>query len=210
MMDALSNKLTMTIKMNVKDVDEEKAEIINYGLTVLFSQIIKTIVLLAIAYYLGILNLVLISMVTFGFYRCFAGGAHSNTHIGCFVFSSIIFLGAVYSSVFLSSYVNFTGILFFTIFIINCIIIYYFAPADVEQKPILSRMFRERQRLYSAFSMGLIFMIALTIIKSPVISTLLIMITLFESISMLPIIYKIVGCKYGWRSINNQEIEPLE
>jgi len=209
MVDALSNKLTLMIKMNVKDVDDEKAEIINYGLICFLSFITKTIIILLVSYLLGILDLTVIAIVSLGFYRAFAGGAHANSHMICLFTSFIIFLGPVYLGKFIFSLFSNIEILYLFIFILNCVIIYYYAPADVEQKPILSKNLRERLRMQSAFSMSLVIVLALTIIKNHTISNVLVATTLVESITMIPLFYKLIGCKYGCRQGSVPDIKQL-
>jgi len=209
MVDALSNKLTLKIKMNVEGIDDEKAEIINYGLICFLSFITKTTIILLVSYFLGIFDLTFIAIVSFGFYRAFAGGAHANSHIGCFISSFSIFLGSVYAGKFIFSLNSNTEMLYLIIFILNCIIIYYYAPADVEQKPILSKNLREKLRMQSAFSMSLIIVLALTIIKNPTISNILVITTLIESLTMLPFFYKLIGCKYGYRENSVPDVKQL-
>jgi len=209
MVDALSNKLTLMIKMNVKDVDNEKAEIINYGLKCFISSISKCIVIVLLSYFLGILDLVIISMISFCFYRTFAGGAHAKTHIACLLSSSAIFISSVYIAMYTSFYFGKTSKIYLLIFIINLIIIYLYAPADVKQKPILNKNFRKRMRVCSFLSMSLIIIFALAVINNNLISNLIVLTTLFQGITMLPIFYKILGCEYGYKRTSVNEVKPL-
>ncbi|MGE5328337.1 MAG: accessory gene regulator ArgB-like protein [Deltaproteobacteria bacterium] len=203
MVDALSNKLTLIIKMNVQDIDDEKAEIINYGLKSIFSLITKTVIILLLAYWLGILDLMLITIISIAIYRLFAGGAHANSHITCLITTSMLYFGTIYLSKWLSLYVLNVKPFYLVIFIVNCIIIYLYAPADVQQKPIMSKTLKEKLRIESVFSMSLIVIISLTIINNTVISNILILTTLFQSITMLPVFYKILGCHRS-RQVNQK------
>lgn len=198
MVDALSSKLTMMIKANDESIDDKKAEIINYGLQCFFSCISKIALIFLISYFLGIFNLVIISTLSFGFYRLFAGGVHSNTHIGCFILTSAILIGSVYIAKYTSFYYGKMDLLFIGIFIINLIIIYIYAPADVKQKPILKKALRKRMRIGSFISMSLLVLLALAI-RNPLVSNLIVIVAFLESLTMLPVIYKLLRCEYGYR-----------
>jgi len=207
--DALCNQLTTAIKMNVKNIDDKKAEIINYGLKGFFSFVIKFAVMILISYFLGIINLVIISIISFGFYRTFAGGAHAKGHIRCFFSTALFIFGSVYLGKILFLYFSNAKIIYLLIFLFNCVIIYLYAPADLEQKPVRSRNMREKLRMQSAFSMGFIIVLAITAISNPIISNILVITTFMESFIMLPLSYKVFGCKYGYRDNSLSDVKPL-
>ena len=56
----LSNK----IRHYIKDIDDEKYEVINYGMYLLIGDFLKTIITLSISYFLGILTYVVISIIS--------------------------------------------------------------------------------------------------------------------------------------------------
>ena len=193
MIDVLSHKLTNQIKNNFPEIDEQKAEIINFGIQSIISEISKTIIILTVAYFLGVLNLILTAIVVFGMYRTFAGGFHAKSNLACLLTNSMLFFSIVYLSVFLEYYLEFIYIM---IYLFNCYVIYFYAPADVEQKPILSKKLRKKLKIKSFVVMSLIFILSL-IIYNRILTNILILATLFESITLLPISYKIMDCKHG-------------
>ena len=62
MIDKICNFLTNRIRKEMPDIDDERAEVINYGLQNLVGEIPKIFIMLGISYCLGIFNL---SLLTF-------------------------------------------------------------------------------------------------------------------------------------------------
>jgi accessory gene regulator B len=194
MVDAISNKLTYLIQKNVADVNNEKAEIINFGIKSILSEVIKSLIIFTAAYFLGVLPYIIIALLSFGTYRTFAGGFHAKTQLKCLISNSSILFGIVFLS-----YIEYTYVLwaYGLIFIINCLLIHLYAPADVEERPIVSKKLRKRLKIQSYIVMSMIFAIALILIKDQLIKNILIYATLFESLSLLPISYKLMKCNHG-------------
>ena len=46
MVDEICNRLTLRIKKEIPDVDDERAEVINYGLQLLIGEIPKTLIII--------------------------------------------------------------------------------------------------------------------------------------------------------------------
>ena len=193
MIDVLSHKLTNQIKNNFPEIDEQKAEIINFGIQSIVSEISKTTIILTVAYFLGVLNLILTAIVAFGVYRTFAGGFHAKSHLACLLTNSMLFFSIVYLSLFLEHYLAFIYIM---IYLFNCYVVYFYAPADVEEKPILSNKLKKKLKLKSFIVMSSIFLISISI-HNRIFTNLLILATFFESFTLLPISYKIMKCKHG-------------
>ena len=63
------------------EVDDERAEVINYGLQLVIGEIPKTFALLIIAYAFGVLKLSILALLFIMPYRTFSGGVHLKTHI---------------------------------------------------------------------------------------------------------------------------------
>ena len=65
MIDKITESLTCKIRKKMPEIDDERAEVINFGLQVLLGEIPKFFIMLAIAYILGILKLTLITFFVF-------------------------------------------------------------------------------------------------------------------------------------------------
>ena len=197
MVEKLCNKITRKIQNKMPEIDEERAEIINYGLQLVFGEIPKTFVLLFIAYIFGVLELSILALIFIMPYRTFSGGVHLKTHIGCIVATSLMYTGNAFLSksiVIEPLYIKYTVIALVWIF--SMFMIKLYAPADTESVPILRKKDRDLKRKLSYITMTLTLVIA-NFINSSTISNLLIFGTLIQTITITRFIYKITNNKYG-------------
>ena len=197
MIDKISQSLTDKIRKNMPEIDDERAEIINYGLQILIGEIPKLFIMLFIAYLLGVFNLTLLTFLILLPYRTFSGGLHLKTHIGCIVSTSIFYCGTAYISniLVLDNIIKYLLILALGIYGIFMIKLY--APADTEDVPILSKKVRKQKQIlsYVCFIVGLI--IAL-IINSSVIANILIFGYFIQTCMITKLAYRITNNKYGY------------
>ena len=91
MIDKICLFLTNKIREEMPEVDDERAEIIDYGLHLLIGELPKTFIILGIAYLLGIFKLTLLTVILLLPYRAVSGGFHLKTHIGCIVGTALIY-----------------------------------------------------------------------------------------------------------------------
>lgn len=197
MVEKLCNKLTRKIQNKMPEIDEERAEIINYGLQLVFGEIPKTFVLLFIAYIFGVLKLSILALIFIMPYRTFSGGVHLKTHIGCIVATSLYYVGNACLSksiVIEPSYIKY--IIITLVWIFSMFMIKLYAPADTEAVPILRKKDRDLKRRLSYITMTLTLLIAIFITNSTI-SNLLIFGTLIQTITITRFIYKITNNKYG-------------
>lgn len=209
MIEKLCNKLTQKIRNKMPEVDDERAEVINYGLQLVFGEIPKTFALIAIAYVFGVVELSILSLILIMPYRTFSGGVHLKTHVGCIVGTSLFYIG----SAFLSKYIVLSEITKYILagatWIFSMIMIKLYAPADTENVPILRKKDRDLKRILSYVTMTLTLVVAL-IIKNPVISNLLIFLTIFQTLWISRFIYKLTNNKYGYEEyIKSKQITNL-
>ena len=87
MIDKICTYLTNRIRKEMPEIDDERAEIIMYGLQNIIGELPKGVIILIIAYFLGIFKLTLVSMLIIAPYRGFSGGVHMKTHIGCIIYT---------------------------------------------------------------------------------------------------------------------------
>ena len=79
MIDKVCTLLLKRMRQEMPEIDDERAEIIMYGLQNIIGELPKGIIILLIAYFLGIFKLTLIAMLIIAPYRCFSGGIHLKT-----------------------------------------------------------------------------------------------------------------------------------
>lgn len=196
MIDKICTKLTEKIRKQMPEIDDERAEIIMYGLQILIGELPKGVIILAIAYFLGIFKLTLLSVLIIAPYRCVSGGVHMKTHIGCIIYTLILYSG----SALLGKYFILEG----NVKIISAIIIWTFcmimikiyAPADTENFPILRKKERLQKQIFSYIILTLEFLIAI-IISNTTISGIIIFGDLIQTLTITRFAYNITKNKYG-------------
>ena len=188
--------LTNRIRKEMPEVDDERAEIIMYGLQNIIGEMPKGIIILVIAYFLGIFKLTLISILIVAPYRCFSGGVHMKTHLGCIIYTSILYSG----SALIGKYMVLAGIakyiMALTIWIFCMIMIKLYAPADTENVPILQKKERRQKQIFSYIILTLEFIVAV-IINNPVIAGIIIFGDFIQTLTITRLAYNITDNKYG-------------
>ena len=196
MIDKICTKLTEKIRKQNPEIDDERAEIIMYGLQILIGELPKGIIILAIAYFLGIFKLTLLAVLIIAPYRCVSGGVHMKTHIGCIIYTLILYSG----SALLGKYFILEGnvkIIFAIIIWTFCMImIKIYAPADTENFPILRKKERLQKQIFSYIILTLEFLIAI-IISNTTISGIIIFGDLIQTLTITRFAYNITKNKYG-------------
>lgn len=196
MVDKICNYLTNKIKNRVTDVNDEKGEIINYGLHLLIGEIPKTFIFIAIATILGVLKEFFITVIVIFPYRAVSGGFHLKTHFGCILCTSFCYCGIPY----VSKVINFTEpvklSLIILTWIFGMIMCKLYAPADTENVPILRKNDRKINRILSYIILTITLSIGL-LIKNNTISNIIILGMLIQSMMITRIAYKITNNKYG-------------
>lgn len=204
MVDEICNRLTLRIKKEIPDVDDERAEVINYGLQLLIGEIPKTLIIIGIAWILGVLDLTILALILMLPYRTASGGVHLKTHIGCIVATSVFYIG----NAVLSKYIVLEKIVQYiitgAIWLFSMIMIKLYAPADTEAVPILRKKERKIKKILSYITMSVSLIIAL-LINNTIISNILIFGTLFQTIAITRFMYKITGNKYGYEEYMKHE-----
>ena len=200
--------LTNKIRGENPEIDDERAEAINYGLQLIVGEVPKMFITLAIAYILGIFELTLITILIILPYRVSSGGFHLKTHIGCIISTTLFYCGIpkISNYIYLYSQAKIIFVLFALIF--GIIIITKYAPADTEYVPILRKKDRKQKQIlsYITYIAGLI--IAL-IISNNVISNIIIIGYFVQTIMITPLAYKITKNKYGYEVYSSSTSETL-
>lgn len=198
MIENICNKLTLKIRKEMPEVDDERAEVINYGLQLVIGEIPKTFVLILIAYLCGVLKLSIIALLAIIPYRLVSGGVHLKTHIGCIVGTSLFYVGSALLSKYIILEPIYTKYILIAItWAFSMVMIKLYAPADTENVPILRKKERKIKKNLSYIIMTLT-LVASILIKDTVISNLLIFLTLFQTIWISKLTYKLTNNKYGY------------
>lgn len=195
MVDKICDSLLSKIRNNDPNIDEEKSEIIYYGLQNMIGELPKGLAILAIAALLGVFKLVLVGSVVMLIYRGFAGGVHLKTHISCLVTSTILVVGTTY---FAKEFIYENTFLVYTIlFVFNFVMAIMYAPADTENRPIMKESQMKRQKIESVLMVIAVYIICTFVIKEKVLTNLFMYMITSESLMITPLAYKIFHNKYG-------------
>lgn len=197
MIDKICLFLLNKIKKEMPDVDEERAEVILYGLQILIGELPKVIIVLAVGYLLGIFKLTILTIIMMMPYRTFSGGFHLHTHIGCIIATTVNYCGIALLGKYIILGKTAIYILTIAIWVFGIIMIRMYAPADTENVPILRETDRRRKRILSYITLTIGLIVAMVINISSI-STILIFGNLVQSLSITKPIYRLAKCKYGY------------
>jgi accessory gene regulator B len=200
MINQICESLTNKIRQEMPDIDDEEAEVIKYGLELIIGEVPKILLLFIIAIVLKIGWLVIFAYFTMLPYKITAGGFHLKTNIGC----TIGTLSIYYGNVLISKYIIWTPIyakytVIFMIFVFSMIMVSLYAPADTVNLPILTKRERKMKRILS-YVFATITLLAAIIIKDNILSNILLLNVLIESICISKVAYKLTKNEYGYEN----------
>lgn len=208
MIDKICTFLTNKIRKEMPEIDDERAEVINYGLQNIVGEIPKIFIMLAIAYVLGIFKLALFTFIVLLPYKGASGGVHLKTHIGCIILTTTFYclIPFVAQYIVLSKIVKY--ILIGIAWIFGMIMIKLYAPADTENVPILNKKDRRKKQIisYVTFTIGLI---AAGIIQNSTISNILILGNLLQTLSITKLVYRLTNNKYGYEVYQDTSMQSV-
>lgn len=208
MIDNICTFLTNKIKKEMPEVDDEKAEIIMYGLQNIIGEIPKTFLVLLIAYFLGIFKETLITFLLLLPYKSFSGGFHLKTHIGCIIGTTLFYCGIALISKYIIIEPIVKYILIAVIWIFGIIMITLYAPADTENVPILAKKDRKKKRIlsYITFTIGLL---VAAFIQNNIICNILILGNFVQTLTITKLAYRLTNNKYGYEVYTNTSIQNV-
>lgn len=207
MIDNICKYLMKKIENQIPDINEERKEVIMYGLELIIGEIPKLILLILLAFILRIGLLVIFAYVSMLPYKAMAGGFHLKSHIGCTLGTFIVYFGNVLLSKYLiiqPDYIRYIVLIITWIF--SMIMISLYAPADTVNLPILRKKERKLKKVLSYTFMSLT-LIASLLIHDSTISNILLFNVIIESISISKLAYKLTKNEYGYKVYNsNKEV----
>jgi len=196
MVDKISNKVLYFL-VNKADIDNERKEILLFGITRIVEDIPKAIGIILIGILLNIIFEMIIVTVIISLYKTFVGGVHAKTNFGCFLCSLIFYLAIIYISEYLVITGN-TRFLFISlnyIFAIYCILTY--VPADVPEIPKVDKRLRRNLKIKSFIMLNFIFFVTYLFIKDVYIQRIIAYSIFFINLMTTRTIYKLFKNEYG-------------
>ncbi len=195
--DKFCEYLTKKIRKEMPEVDDERAEVINYGLQLIFGEVPKFFIMAAIAWALGVLKLTILCFMIMLPYRMYSGGFHLKTHIGCIIGTSLMYTGNAFVSQMI--HVPLTLKIIYAIFMwaFAILMIYKYAPADTENVPVISKKERRKRKNISYIIVSVMLILG-CLINNNVISNILLVGVFLQTVSITRIVYIITNNKYGY------------
>lgn len=197
MIDKFCEYLIKKIIKETPDIDNERAEVIRYGLQIIVGEVPKLFIMLGIALLLGILKYTLICFAIILPYRMYSGGFHLKTHIGCIIGTSLLYIGNAYISQFVNIDIIYKIIISISLWIFSVIMIYKYVPADTEDIPVVSKKERSKRKIFS-YIIVTIMLICACVIKYKIISNMLLIGVAIQSFSITRLAYNLTNNKYGY------------
>lgn len=200
MIEKICESITKKIQEQMPEVDNERAEVIKYGLEIIIGEIPKLILLVVVAIILKIGWLVVFAYLTMLPYKVMAGGFHLKTNIGCLIGTFTVY----YGNVLLSKYmviepIYLKYIIIIATWIFSIIMISLYAPADTINLPILRKKERKTKKILS-YIFATIMLIGSLVIKNNTLANILLINVIVESVCISRLAYKITKNEYGYEN----------
>ena len=160
----------------------------------------RNFIVLGIAYLIGVFKLTLLTVILLLPYRAVSGGFHLKTHIGCIVSTTLIYCGIAKLSCYIIFYnQTLKYITALSVWILGMFMCYLYAPADTVNLPILTKRERKTKRILSYVFATITLLVAI-IIKDNILSNILLLNVLIESICISKVAYKLTKNEYGYEN----------
>lgn len=204
MIEKICTYIVNQMRKRMSDIDDEKAEIITYGVELIIGEIPKIFLLFVLSFILGIGWYTVLTYVALIPYRASSGGFHLKTHIGCIIGSSVFYYGIVYLSKFITLDIFKKYMLIGLALVFGIIMVSLYAPADTENIPIISKKERKRKKILSYITLVLTLAVSI-FIKDNVISNILIFGVIIQSFMISRLAYLLTNNKYGYKVYQQKE-----
>lgn len=187
-LDVLINK----IKNEHTEYDNEKIEVISYGLEALYVLISKTVVIFMSALLLGLLKDVFLIFIFYGLIRTTAFGMHAEKSSHCYIISITLFIGTAL----LCKYVDIGYYVRLILAGIALIVLIKYAPADTYKRPLLNSKKRKLYKIITIIN-SCIYVLFIIILKDNTISNYLVMGLWNASLMIHPLTYRMFQLPYN-------------
>ena len=181
---------TELIKEYYPETDDIRMDEYRYSLEAYYITITKSLVILPLAFLLGVFKEIIILLIFFNILREQAHGLHASKSSICLISSAIMFIGAPI----LSKKIVIPFILKIIIGIIGIILMYRYAPADTIKAPIIKEEKRKKYKFNSTIICIIYTFIYLFINNT--ISNIIIFSIWIQIFLILPITYKLFHLSY--------------
>ncbi|SFL92090.1 accessory gene regulator ArgB-like protein [Candidatus Frackibacter sp. WG13] len=178
---------------------QEEKETFKYGLTILLSTLGGYLLIMIFYSLFNVTWLALTAAVSASLIRIFSGGVHASCFRNCALTWTAVFTMLALIAHNFANQIEYMYILIWTILLIGCVIIYFYSPADIEEKPITSieKRFKLKKLSFIIFFILILFYYILNLIgsrKQFILAGSLGM--LWQLFTITPLAYKLFNRKY--------------
>lgn len=206
MIDKFCNFVTRKIKENVANIDEEKEMVIDFGIKMIFGELPKIVILIAVGFILGIGWETSILFCLLCIYRSFTGGFHLKTHTGCMITTIILYIAPVILAKYTPTTQQYIIYIITALMgIMSIILITKYAPADTENIPIISKRERKSKKIKAYISL-VVLLIIILFSSNQTISFMIFYGMFLQNLTITPIAYKLTKNKYGYEIYTEETI----
>lgn len=184
--DFISSKV---VDDNYSHIEKVK---IAYGMEILLENLIKTVIIIGLAFALGGLKYTLVAILSFTILRFFTFGLHCQSGLMCLLLS--VFLDVMSPILIKDIYVG--TIPRCILMIIYVFLIFKYAPADTENHPLVKKEVRKQLKT-RAVIVSIIYCLLAIFAKPMWFVNILMLMETYVVISILPISYKIFRRRYN-------------
>jgi len=207
MVEKICSFIVAKMRKKMPEIDDEKAEVITYGIQLLIGELPKVLLIFILSIPLGVGWYTLFTFIALLPYKSTSGGLHLKTHLGCIIGSSLYYYGNIFLSKAIVLNDTTKYILIFISLMFGIAMVTLYAPADTENVPILSKKERKTKKILSYIFLTITLIVAI-FIKQPVISNILIFGTIIQSLFISRLAYKITNNKYGFE-VYEKQLDPI-
>lgn len=186
------------MRKQMPEIDDEKAEILTYGIQLIIGEIPKIVLIFALGFILGIGWYTVFTYIALMPYRSASGGFHLKTHLGCIIGSSVFYYGVIYLSKILILDSIQKYVLAFIALVFGVIMVSLYAPADTENIPIISQTERKRKKILSYITL-ILTLLAGVLVQDNIISNILIISVIVQTVTITKLAYILTNNKYGYK-----------
>ena len=187
MTDYFVKKLTALLKTD--SMSDYEKEILEYGIWATFLNLPKTILVIYAAKKLKLLKPLMLIFLFYGMIRNYSRGIHAKTPWACFVAGTINYLGMAY----LSTVLRVPQKVYHAIFAFCFVVYYRYAPSGTEVNTVYKDQIKP-MKIRSLLTVLVYYFVGL---KNGLIRNVVMLSLLSQSISILPMTYKIAKQRGG-------------
>ena len=199
MIDKFCEYLTNKIRNKMPDIDDERAEVIQFGIQLIFGEIPKFFLMFGVGIILGLWYQTLLAFFLILPYKVVSGGVHLKSHLGCILMTNLVYCGNAILSANIILPDNIKTILIVLNLILGIIFISKYAPADTVNQPILRKKERRIKKILSYIFLMVNIIVAI-FIPYPVIANILLFGSLIQTLSITRFAYFLAKNEYGYET----------